>query len=262
MVVGSSPITGILKLLFVIFYSKFFKMTITRNFIKKYKIPIKFESNLHESPRWSKYNMDSKNKKVFFVNKLFFDQKNQVSNAYTLQGKISFFKQNLLTSKQLRVYFGFVKSKVFTKIKKIAQQSTGNLNTNLITLLECRLQTIMYRMNFSRTINEARQLIAHGHVLVNGIINTSSDYQTNIGDIISIKQKNKSISRIIAALHSHELLFNEFFTHSSAMPPLSTWHYKKTFSYPIHLEINYKNLIGIVVAKPNVHNMKYPTIFF
>lgn len=80
----------------------------------------------------------------------------------------------------------------FDKAKKLKFGTTGE---NLMILLELRLDNVMFRLGFGRTRTEARQIVDHKHVLVNGKCVNIPSYTVKRGDVISIKEKYKSAQR-------------------------------------------------------------------
>ena len=80
----------------------------------------------------------------------------------------------------------------FAKAQKLKYGTTGE---NLMILLELRLDNVIYRMGYGRTRKEARQVVGHKHVLVNGKCVTIPSYQVKPGDVIEIKEKHKGKQR-------------------------------------------------------------------
>ena len=80
----------------------------------------------------------------------------------------------------------------FEKAKKIKEGTTGD---NMLVLLELRLDNVIFRLGYARTRKEARQIVGHKHVLVNGKCVNIPSYQVKAGDVISIKEKAKSAQR-------------------------------------------------------------------
>lgn len=72
----------------------------------------------------------------------------------------------------------------------------GMTGTNLMTMLESRLDNVVFRMGFARTRKEARQIVDHKFVLVNGKQVNIPSYLVKAGDVIEIKEKNKSLQRM------------------------------------------------------------------
>jgi small subunit ribosomal protein S4 len=81
-----------------------------------------------------------------------------------------------------------------------ASKRKGITGENLLKLLECRLDNVIFRMGFSATRAEARQLVSHRSIKVNGHIVNIPSYQVKVGDVIEIKEKSKTQTRIQAAL--------------------------------------------------------------
>ena len=77
-----------------------------------------------------------------------------------------------------------------------AERIKGNTGENLLQLLERRLDNVVYKLNFAPSRKAARQLIAHGHIYINGRKVNISDYTTKIGDRITVKGSGKSLKKI------------------------------------------------------------------
>ena len=88
----------------------------------------------------------------------------------------------------------------FRRYFKEAERRTGNTGDNLLGLLESRLDTVVYRMGFGSTRAEARQLVSHGAILVNGKKVNIPSYSVRAGDVISIHEKAQKQARIAEAL--------------------------------------------------------------
>ena len=80
----------------------------------------------------------------------------------------------------------------FTKAQKLKYGTTGE---NLMILLELRLDNVMFRLGYGRTRKEARQIVDHKHVLVNGKAVNIPSYQLKAGDVVEIKEKFKGAQR-------------------------------------------------------------------
>lgn len=88
----------------------------------------------------------------------------------------------------------------FRRYFKEAERRTGNTGDNLLGLLESRLDTVVYRMGFGSTRAEARQLVSHGAILVNGKKVNIPSYSVRAGDVISIREKAQKQARIAEVL--------------------------------------------------------------
>ena len=84
-----------------------------------------------------------------------------------------------------------------------AERIKGNTGQNLLQLLERRLDNVVYKLNFAPSRKAARQLIAHGHLHVNGRKVDISDYMTKVGDKITVKGSEKSLKRIKEQLETN-----------------------------------------------------------
>ena len=78
----------------------------------------------------------------------------------------------------------------------------GVTGENLIQLLESRLDNVVYRMHFASCRNQARQIVSHRHVLVNGKIVNIPSYNVKPGDVIEIKEKSKKLAVIQSGLEN------------------------------------------------------------
>jgi len=84
-----------------------------------------------------------------------------------------------------------------------AERTKGNTGEVLLQLLERRLDNVIYKLNFAPSRKAAKQLIAHGHIYVNGRKVNISDYTTKIGDKITLKGSEKSVKKIKQQLESN-----------------------------------------------------------
>ena len=108
--------------------------------------------------------------------------------------KVSEYGLQLREKQKAKFIYG-VQEKPFRNLYEKASRMQGLVGTNLMTLLELRLDNIIFRMGFARTRREARQVVSHRHVLVNGKIVNIPSYRVEIGDTIEIKEKSKSLQR-------------------------------------------------------------------
>jgi small subunit ribosomal protein S4 len=81
-----------------------------------------------------------------------------------------------------------------------ADRRRGNTGANLLALLESRLDNVVYRMGFGSTRAEARQLVSHKALTVNGVVVNIPSYQVKVGDVIAIREKAKKQLRVADAL--------------------------------------------------------------
>tara|TARA_B100000886_G_C20408274_1_gene485817 strand:+ start:1168 stop:1647 length:480 start_codon:yes stop_codon:yes gene_type:complete len=105
----------------------------------------------------------------------------------------------LREKQKVRRIYG-VLEKQFRNYYKAAARIRGNTGENLLNLLEQRLDNVVYRMGFGSTRAEARQLVAHNAVLVNGKKVNIPSYGVKIGDVVGIREKSKKQLRIRTAM--------------------------------------------------------------
>ena len=100
-----------------------------------------------------------------------------------------------LREKQKAKFIYGVLEKPFRNYYKKAERMKGMTGENLMTLLESRLDSVVFRMGFARTRREARQVVDHKHVLVNGKCINIPSYLVKAGDVVEIKEKAKGMQR-------------------------------------------------------------------
>ena len=113
--------------------------------------------------------------------------------------RMSDYAVQLREKQKVRRIYG-VLEKQFRNYYKTAAQAKGNTGETLLQLLEARLDNVVYRMGFGSTRAEARQLVAHKAIEVNGKPTTIPSYQVSVDDEISIRQKSKKQNRIANAV--------------------------------------------------------------
>jgi small subunit ribosomal protein S4 len=122
-----------------------------------------------------------------------YDKKSKRTNAR--QGrKMSEYGLQLREKQKAKFIYG-VLEKPFRNYYEKADRMKGMTGENLMIMLECRLDSIIFRMGFARTRKEARQIVDHKHVLVNGKRVNVPSYQCAAGDVIEIREKSKSLQR-------------------------------------------------------------------
>lgn len=113
--------------------------------------------------------------------------------------RLSDYGLQLREKQKLRRMYG-VLERQFRNYYHAAARRTGATGGTLLELLECRLDNVVYRMGFAATRAEARQLVAHRAVTVNGQIVNVPSYQCRAGDVIEIREKARKQLRISSAL--------------------------------------------------------------
>ena len=100
-----------------------------------------------------------------------------------------------LREKQKAKFIYGVLEKPFRNYYEKADRMKGMTGENLMTLLESRLDNVVFRMGFARTRREARQVVGHKHILVNGKCINLPSYRVKAGDVVEVKESSKSIQR-------------------------------------------------------------------
>jgi small subunit ribosomal protein S4 len=117
----------------------------------------------------------------------------------TKRNRSSDYALQLRAKQRLRRIYGILE-KQFRNYYKSADLKKGATGENLLNLLESRLDNIVYRMGFASTRAEARQLVSHKAIQVNGSIINIPSYQLSAGDVLAIREKAKKQQRILDAL--------------------------------------------------------------
>ena len=120
------------------------------------------------------------------------------------RGKLSNYGTQLAAKQKIKGYYGNIGEKQFRKYYAEAMRLRGDNGQNLIGLLERRLDAVCYRAKFAITVFAARQLVNHGHVLVNGKRVNIASYLVKEGDVVEIKDKSKQLGFIVGSVQSQE----------------------------------------------------------
>lgn len=119
------------------------------------------------------------------------------------QGRIKFSEYGLqLREKQkIKKMYGLLE-KQFRSLFEKADRSKGITGSNLLSMLERRLDNVAYRSGFANSRAEARQLVRHGHFAINGRRVNIPSYLVNKGDMVEIREKSRNVARIGGALEA------------------------------------------------------------
>ncbi|MDO8295132.1 MAG: 30S ribosomal protein S4 [Caulobacter sp.] len=120
------------------------------------------------------------------------------------KSKVSDFGLQLRAKQKLKGYYGNLTEKQFSRTYTEAARRKGNTAENLVGLLEARLDAVVYRAKFVPTVFAARQFVNHGHVLVNGKRVNIASYRVKAGDVVSVREKSRSMALVLEALSSGE----------------------------------------------------------
>jgi small subunit ribosomal protein S4 len=115
------------------------------------------------------------------------------------KGKQSDFKERMVEKQKMRFHYG-VLEKQFRRYVGEASRRRGPTGRILVTLLESRLDNVVWRLGLGQTIPGARQLVVHGHISVNGVRTDRPSFHVKPGDVIAVHQKSKAKPFIQAAL--------------------------------------------------------------
>ena len=148
--------------------------------------------------------------------------------------KISDYGIQLREKQKVKRIYG-VLEKQFRKYYTRADRQKGITGTNLLILLERRLENIVYRMGFASSRNQARQLVRHNHFTVNGRKVNIPSYQVKIGDVIEVREKSRKSPFILEAMET--VVRREM---------------------PSSLEVDGSNFRGIVKEFPNREELTMP----
>ncbi len=140
--------------------------------------------------------------------------------------KVSEYGLQLREKQKAKFIYGMLE-KPFRNLYDKAERMPGLTGPNLMILLETRLDNIIFRMGFARTRREARQIVDHKHVLVNGKCVNIPSYKVSAGDKIEIREKSKSLQRYKDIVEANS-----------------------GYTAPSWLESNLETLSGTVVEKP------------
>lgn len=138
--------------------------------------------------------------------------------------KLSEYGIQMQEKQKVRILYG-LNEKQFRKTFERASKMKGIAGENLLVLLESRLDNMVYRLGMARTRRSARQIVNHGHILVNGKKVDIPSYTTKVGDVISVKENSMNHPAIIDSLEQNRAV-------------------------PAFLEMDKKNLTGKYLRTP------------
>jgi small subunit ribosomal protein S4 len=143
------------------------------------------------------------------------------------KGRMSDYAVQLREKQKLRRIYGILE-KQFRNYYARAASRKGSTGENLLHFLEARLDNVVYRMGFAATRSEARQLVSHKSVVVNGAVLNIPSYQVNAGDTISIREKSRSQQRVKDAVQVAE-----------------------QYGFPTWVEVNSEKFTGVFKGNPD-----------
>ncbi len=116
--------------------------------------------------------------------------------------KISEYGQQLREKQKLRFTYGLTERQFHSLFNKAGKIRKGTHGTNFMILLEQRLDSLVYRLGLATTRQQARQLVNHGHILVDGKRVDVPSYSVQPGQVVSVREKSKNILPIQVAVES------------------------------------------------------------
>jgi small subunit ribosomal protein S4 len=116
--------------------------------------------------------------------------------------KVTEYGMQLREKQKVRRFYGISESQM-EKYFLMADKAKGITGENLLTLLELRLDNVVYRMGFGASRAEARQLVTHGHFLVNGKKVDIPSLITSANDVIEVKERSKNSDKIKGLMENH-----------------------------------------------------------
>ena len=140
----------------------------------------------------------------------------------------------LENKQKLKAAFGMLTERQFMRYYKIAAKSQKSTPQMFLQLLECRLDNLVFRLKFASTPFQAQQLVAHGHILVNGKRVDRRAFIVRPGMEISIKPASRKLKSVIDATQS------------------------STRALPAYLEVDENNFTGKLISQPSVEDISLP----
>jgi small subunit ribosomal protein S4 len=119
------------------------------------------------------------------------------------KGRSSDYGNQLRAKQRLKFYYNISERQFFNTFQ-LAQKMKGDASENFISLLETRLDAVVYRANFVPTIFAARQFVSHKHVLVNGEVVNICSYRLKVGDVVSVKPKSQQLALVIESVQNQK----------------------------------------------------------
>jgi len=142
------------------------------------------------------------------------------------KSKIVGYGLQLREKQKVRRYYGLLETQ-FRNLFEKAQKMSGVTGDNLLAMLERRLDNVIYRMGFGTSHPQARQVVRHGHVTVNGRKVNIPSFMVKTGDVVEIAEKSRNNATILAARDA------------TAHQPVPNW-----------IEVDRENLRGRIIGSP------------
>lgn len=134
------------------------------------------------------------------------------------RGKQTDYAIHLREKQKVKRHYGLLERQ-FRKVFALAEKGKGNTGEALMCLLERRLDNIVYRLGFGLSRAQARLMVAHGHVIVNGRRVDIPSFSTRPGDVIRVKDRPRSLQLVQAVLAEAHREVPDFLSRSEETPP-------------------------------------------
>ena len=132
--------------------------------------------------------------------------------------KLTDYGTHLREKQKVKAYYG-VLERQFRVYYARASRSKGNTGEVLMSLLERRLDNVVHRLGFGLSRAQARQIVTHGHITVNGRKVDVSSYLTRAGDVIRVKNRPKSVQKVKASLEEASRQVPDFLARAEGPEP-------------------------------------------
>lgn len=134
------------------------------------------------------------------------------------RGKLTDYGAHLREKQKVKQHYGLLERQ-FRKVFAMAEKGTTNTGETLMSLLERRLDNVVYRLGFAHSRSQARLVVGHGHVTVNGRRVNIASYLTRPGDVIRVKNRPKSLQLVQAVLAEAHREVPDFLSRVEGPPP-------------------------------------------
>ncbi len=134
------------------------------------------------------------------------------------RGKLTDYGLHLREKQKLKHYYG-VLERQFRRYFQLAVRTKGNTGNALLVMLERRLDNVVHRLGFGQSRSQARQMIRHGHITVNGRRVDIPSYEVRAGDVIRVKNREKSLDLIRGALAEFNRDVPDYLSRSDSQIP-------------------------------------------
>jgi len=149
----------------------------------------------------------------------------------------SIYRTQLLFRKKIFLFYGDLKLKLFRRLCKVALTQRKSFEDNILYLLEGRLCMVVYRLNFAKSVREAKYIIKNGGISVNKEIKENSEFLVKEGDIIEVTEDYKEkVNKEIRERVEEKIFYT---------------------TVPKNIEVNYRVLAGIFMKKPKIDEVGY-----